>query len=82
VHKLKKAELAKGEYNSDWIPPFSHPNMPAAMLTPEFKKMLLSMFELASLEGLGDVTPTWNKLLPDMKFTDVETFLSENLGKN
>ncbi len=50
------------------------------MRTPEFKRMILSSFELAAVNGAADVSPTWNELLPDLKLTDVETFLSNNLS--
>jgi hypothetical protein len=80
VHKLKKEDLAEKKLNSDWIPPISHPNMPPMMSTPEFKKMILCWFELAATNGCADVAPVWNELLPEFKFTDIETFLAKNLG--
>lgn len=35
----------------------------------------------ASTEGAFDVPPSWNELLPDMEFTDVETFLVGVFGE-
>ncbi|KAI9731031.1 MAG: hypothetical protein M1834_005494 [Cirrosporium novae-zelandiae] len=81
IHRVQKADLAKGELNSDWIPPMNHPHMPPEMKTPEFKRMVLSSYALVASNGAVDVPPTWNKLLPDMKLTDVETFLRDALGE-
>ena len=75
-HYLKVADLEKEELKSTWKPKLEHPNMP-----PELVEMLgdkiFAWKELACNNGALDVSPTWNKLLPDMKFTSVDTFLRE-----
>lgn len=81
VHTLKKADLEKGEWNVSWIPPFDHPNMPAEYKTPEIFRTIQSSFELAASEGAANVSDTWNRLLPNYKFTNLETFLAESLKR-
>ena len=75
IRTVKKAELAKGEWNAPWIPPFAHPSMPADSLTPEMVRMIMSSFHLAASNGSVDVSGDWNRLLPDYEFTGVEAFL-------
>lgn len=74
-HVLKLADLEKGDFNSTWIPPMDHPNMPPEMKTPNFAKAVLPPFLVASAGGATDVPPVWNGLMPDVQLEDIEAYL-------
>lgn len=80
VHRVRKADVEKNELNTTWIPHFDHPNMPPEMVQGIAKTMLPGALRI-STDGAMDVLPTWNELLPDMKFTDIETFLTDVFGE-
>ncbi|PGH00862.1 hypothetical protein AJ80_09114 [Polytolypa hystricis UAMH7299] len=79
VYTVKKDAIDEGIQNSEWLPPADHPSM-----TPEMQANLAKMLYpdiLRALDrGAMDVPPTWNELLPDFKFTDLEGFLNEYFG--
>lgn len=80
VHRINGEELDKGEAKFPWLPPVAHPTVP-----PEFRKELaekvLPQFLAVPRREENDIKPVWNELLPDMKFTDVETFLRSAIQK-
>ena len=80
VHRVKSEDLKKGELRSDWVPPMSHPNLPAAQVQQMMKKMMPAMY-LAGTQGLMDVDPSWNERFPDMKFTQIGEMLDDVWGK-
>ena len=62
------------------MPPMSHPNIPEA----QFKQMIVKILPLmlgAGAKGLTDISPSWNKRLPDMKFTQIGEMLADVWGK-
>lgn len=80
VHHLKSEDLEKGEWKTSWVPPIDHPNIPEGMRDVYVVKMIPGLLGYLK-DGMFDIAPTWNELLPDMKLTDVETFLRQEFGK-
>ncbi|KAK3328797.1 hypothetical protein B0H66DRAFT_596412 [Apodospora peruviana] len=82
VEKLKIEDLERKEPNASWLPPLDHPSLkgvPADQME-EMKKGFWSAFLLSVAKGSWTVSNEWNQLLPDLEFTDVESFLREWWG--
>ncbi|WEW59170.1 hypothetical protein PRK78_004639 [Emydomyces testavorans] len=80
VHTVKRADLEKGEAQLPWLPPFSHPKVPAE-LREALAQRMYPQFLLAGVHGDLDVDATWNTLLPDYKFTSIEALLRKGLSQ-
>ncbi|KAK2767496.1 hypothetical protein FQN54_003653 [Arachnomyces sp. PD_36] len=78
VHTVKKADLEKHQLNVTWVPQFQHPNMPTGI--PNADVLIAAALSVCAGGGF-DVSSEWNELLPDMKFTDTEEFLTDVFGK-
>jgi hypothetical protein len=76
VYHLNAEDLKRGEWTAEWVPQWSHPNLPA---DEAMSKRMICGLGLA-LAGGFNISPTWNKLLPDFEFTQVETTLNEAWG--
>ncbi len=46
------------------------------MKNKEWITSMQAAFGLAAANGAGHCTPDWNRLLPEHRFTDIETFLA------
>ncbi|KAH8656570.1 nmrA-like family protein-like protein [Tricladium varicosporioides] len=83
------ADLESGILKTDWIPTFTHPNVPLADLASSstipgeappdpqdaFSRLVVIGSMLAIHRGVWDVSNEWNKLLPKVKMTSVEEFI-------
>ena len=63
--------------NSSWIPKFKDPNMSQEQIDG-FSRAILKGTLLSGLCGSWIVSDSWNRLLPDYKFEDLEKFLEKN----
>jgi hypothetical protein len=76
IERLKSDELKDGEWQSSWVPLIDHPSIPperAAGLSRFFTAGII----LAISANAFVVSDEWNRLLPDVKFTQPEEFLTE-----
>ncbi|KAL8400707.1 hypothetical protein RB594_001013 [Gaeumannomyces avenae] len=72
---LKKEDLQAGRMKDGWVPKVDHPSIDSSYTDEALKKVFAGML-LAVGAGAWDTSDEWNKLLPDMKFTGVEEFLT------
>jgi hypothetical protein len=59
---------------SEWLPRTEHPSIPPEHRDAASKAMVPGIL-LAIKDGAFTSSDTWNKLLPEFKFEDAETFL-------
>jgi hypothetical protein len=76
VYTVKESDLNAGEWKSEWLPEFSHRAFSAADAVA-FRKPLMTMWALTIRQGLLNIQPTWNELLPEMKFEQLESYLEK-----
>ncbi|CAI6304622.1 unnamed protein product [Periconia digitata] len=74
IERIPLFDLQKGEFESSWLPTLDHPAIPAEQRKGLAKGMVAGVLQ-AVRAGAFEVSDEWNKLLPDMKFTDAEEFL-------
>ncbi|KAH6665707.1 nmrA-like family protein-like protein [Halenospora varia] len=89
VTHIPHADLESGILKTDWIPTFTHPNVPLADLASSstipgeappdpqdaFSRLVVIGSMLAIHRGVWDVSNEWNQLLPEVKMTGVEEFV-------
>jgi len=76
VYTIKESDLNAGEWKAEWLPEFSHRAFSAANAVA-FRKPLMIMWALTIRQGLLNIQPTWNKLLPETKFEQLESYLEK-----
>lgn len=76
VESVPQAQLEDASFSTSWLPPADHP-----AITPEireaFAKQMVAGVLLAALNGAFGVGNEWNQLLPDLRMTKAEDFLSD-----
>lgn len=77
IEHVKAQDLEAGTWKTSWVPAIEHPSIP-----PEQVEALSGFFTSSILLAVNDnqlhvSDDTWNRLLPDYKFTDINEFLTE-----
>ncbi|KAL8340860.1 hypothetical protein RB601_006790 [Gaeumannomyces tritici] len=72
---LRKEVLQAGKLEAGWAPKVEHPSLDANF-TDEAMEQMSAGIMLAVAAGAWDTSDEWNRLLPDMKFTGIEDFLT------
>lgn len=76
MEKLNVSDLLAGDIKGSWLP-----NAVSSAVPPEYaegaKKMVTAGILLGMSDGALQTTDTWNKLLPEYKFTQAEDFLAK-----
>lgn len=73
---VRLADLEKGVLTASWKLEASHPSVPADQIEKMQKNVLIGTL-LGGVKGAWDVSDEMNNLLPDLKFTQLEAFLTE-----
>ncbi|MCJ1388149.1 hypothetical protein MMC18_000994 [Xylographa bjoerkii] len=81
-HVLRMSDLQQGKFESTWLPPYRHPMIPLEMADAFAMQIMTQWWRCAGGSRNSAVVPTWNELLPEMKLTDVDTFLTDVYGKS
>lgn len=68
-------DLEAGNLKTSWIPAFSHPSVPKEQHEAYAKVVVIGAL-LGAERGAYDVSDEWNRLLPHLKLTTIEDFLS------
>ncbi|OQV08770.1 hypothetical protein CLAIMM_12993 [Cladophialophora immunda] len=76
VEAVPKAQLEDASFNTSWLPPADHPAIPPEM-REAFAKQIVAGVLLAALNGGFGVGDEWNQLLPDLRMTKAEDWLSD-----
>ena len=76
IEKLRAHDLETDSWKATWTPKLDHPSIPPEQVE-EFSRIILAGCLLSFHAGAWSVSDEWNKLLPDYKFTQAETFLTE-----
>ncbi|KAJ6004771.1 NAD(P)-binding protein [Penicillium herquei] len=76
VENLKAEEFESGAWTTSWTPAFDHPSIPVEQHATMAKVITGGMLLAVNANQLH-VSDSWNKLLPDYKFTSVDDFLTE-----
>lgn len=76
VDSVPKSQLEDASFNTSWLPPADHPAITLEM-REAFAKQIVAGVLRAALNGAFGVGDEWNRLLPDLRMTTVEDFLSE-----
>lgn len=64
------------DYRTSWLPAVDHPSIAVEKRAELAAGMTAGMLQAANA-GAFAVSDEWNQLLPDMKFTSAEEFLSK-----
>ncbi|KAL8393692.1 hypothetical protein RB595_003434 [Gaeumannomyces hyphopodioides] len=75
VEWLKKEDIQAGRLETKWKPKMDHPAIEGELAEEVWQQMLAGIM-VAVAVGAWDTSDEWNKLLPDMKFTGIEEFLT------
>jgi hypothetical protein len=75
VEQVTIEDLQANELKTTWTPAFTHPSMPKGQ-EAAFAKVVTIGVLLGGQRGVYDVSDEWNKLLPEIKFTGIEEFLT------
>jgi hypothetical protein len=75
IEKVKVEDLEAGNLKTSWVPAFSHPSVPKEQWEGYAKAVMIGSL-LAMERGAWDVSDEWNKLLPELKLTSIEDFLT------
>ncbi|KMP07123.1 hypothetical protein CIRG_06804 [Coccidioides immitis RMSCC 2394] len=78
IHTVKREDLEKGQAHLPWVPPLSHPKIPVEQQEAVARR-IFPEFLMAGVRGDIDVEPSWNKIMPDYEFTDIEALLRRAL---
>jgi hypothetical protein len=73
VDYVKSEDVEKGELNTSWVPPLSHPVIPVEERGAFSKQFVLDFFR-AMKRGCWDVGDEWNKAFPGLE-VNLEGFL-------
>ncbi|KAF2825803.1 NmrA-like family protein [Ophiobolus disseminans] len=76
VSTFSAESLEAGTWEPKWLPRIDHPSLPIEQIEA-MSKVITAGLLLALKANAFDVSDGWNKLLPDYKFEDAETFLAE-----
>jgi hypothetical protein len=85
VETVTRADAQAGILKTSWVPAFSHPNidldkiaksLPAGANAQEVLSKAVVTGGLLSNRDAWDVSDEWNKLLPQLKLTGIEKFLT------
>ncbi|KAF7531860.1 hypothetical protein G7054_g8478 [Neopestalotiopsis clavispora] len=79
VDKVKVQDLEAGVLDASWGLQARHPSVAEDEGADMLKTILIGML-LGSTKGAWDVSDDFNQRIPDMKFTDIEKFLTEVWG--
>lgn len=79
VDKVKVQDLEAGVLDASWGLQARHPSVAEDEGADMLKAVMIGML-LGSAKGAWDVSDNLNQLLPDMKFTDIEKFLTDVWG--
>jgi hypothetical protein len=76
IEQVKMEDLEAGNLKTSWVPAFNHPSVPEEQWEGFAKAVVIGT--LPSVErGAWDVSDEWNKLLPELKLTTIEDFLTD-----
>jgi len=85
VETVTRADAQAGILKTSWVPAFSHPNinldeiakmLPAGANAQEVLAKAVVTGGLLGNRDAWDVSDEWNKLLPQLKLTGIEEFLT------
>ncbi|KAJ4245245.1 hypothetical protein NW762_014115 [Fusarium torreyae] len=76
VESLKSSDLSEGKVEASWLPLPEHPSIPDEAVAGIAAQMTKGVL-LGWKNGALNIPDTWNRLLPDYKFTSPEQFLTE-----
>ena len=76
VEKLRIDDLKAGLVKTTWLPKVDHPAIPAEQANA-FAESFLAGITLGIAAGALKVSDEWNRLLPDLKFTQPRQLLTE-----
>jgi hypothetical protein len=76
VERLRIDDLKAGLMKIPWLPIVDHPAIPAEQANA-LAEMFLAGFTLAISAGELNVSDEWNRLLPNVEFTQPQQFLTE-----
>ena len=74
VDRVTVEDLESGNLKTSWVPAFSHPNVPEDQHEAYAKVVIIGAL-IAAERGAYDVSDEWNKLLPHLRLTSIESFL-------
>jgi hypothetical protein len=86
VETVTRADAQAGILKTSWVPAYSHPNisldeiakmLPAGANAQEFLSKAVVTGGLLGNRDAWDVSDEWNKLLPQLKLTGIEEFLTD-----
>lgn len=69
------AQLKDASFTTSWLPPADHPAISPEMRTTFAKQIVAGVLQ-AALNGAFAVGDEWNRLLPELRMTTAEEFLS------
>lgn len=73
---LEMDDLMAGELKTDNYTRIELPSTPQEQIEA-FSKMAIIGYLISSARGVWSVSDEWNRLLPDLKFTQVEDFIAK-----
>ncbi|KAJ4300819.1 hypothetical protein N0V90_002907 [Kalmusia sp. IMI 367209] len=76
ITRLKEEDIKAGVWKADWAPVIDHPSLRADQVEA-MSKHITGRILLGFKNGGFVVEDTWNRLLPDYKFTAAEEYLTE-----
>ncbi|OAG44392.1 hypothetical protein AYO21_01388 [Fonsecaea monophora] len=79
TYSIPREDVELGKLESPWIPRIIHSSIPPEKVE-EMSRQLATNWLLAASRGCVDMSPTWNRLLPEFKPTTVEEFLREHFS--
>ena len=86
VETVTRADAQAGILKTSWVPAYSHQNisldeiakmLPAGANAQEFLSKAVVTGGLLGNRDAWDVSDEWNKLLPQLKLTGIEEFLTD-----
>lgn len=77
ITELRVEDVKGDTYSTPWIPQFNDPAVPVEQRAA-FSRIILRGCLLSGVCKSWVVSDEWNRLLPDYKFTGVETFLEKS----
>jgi len=75
IEQVKIVDLEAGNLKTSWVPAFTHPSVPKEQWEGFAKAVVIGSL-LAFERGAWDVSDEWNTLLPELKLTSIEDFLT------
>jgi hypothetical protein len=76
IDKVKLEDLENGKLKASWTLEASHPSVADDRVADMLKTVLIGLL-VSSAKGAWACSDEFNQLLPDVKFTRIESFLSQ-----